>query len=1492
MKSCRTDHEPARSLGAATRPRVMASVLVMLLCPLLALAQQDFNADGSDDAALLSPVDPPLQATDADGEPIDLVQRLDLYDPSTSTSLLTTYSDAPTRTVSVASIDDGDGDGLREAVLGRPFDGANGAFAGGLTIVSSSTGEDLAQLYGSPYSYFGRAVADVGDLDGDGYTDLAVSGFVYDSSLLRTASVVVLSGWNLEPLARFASLDPDSEFGADVLAVGDLDADGVPDLAISDPAFAAGADGPTGAVFLFSGVLPAQPDTPVLADQAIDVLANGDAQATEFGRALLAGVNHDGAPTAVVVSETDGTAADASYRFTRLDLLTGTTIAAETLGVGRLGALIDGDLDGDLGVSASDLTQAVTTMSSTDSVSASGEATVTEQLADADADGQLTDADLGVVVVQQGTVSPVRDWLASSVVSQGKLSALHVLAGAVFLKPQTHGDLATPTIPGCVIAIPGTFWYCGNIGPYDTRFGDDDSLSSDADGPADDAVGDDGQQDGDDDGDDGSDDCPKLTIVGDVDHDGEITAADDRRPFGDQFPAWFTPEERSDPHFAYEDLPGPNWNPGVIVVVNDDDDNGDGLPDRLTPSPERHNFGRLIQAGDVGAFQNPGNTWADDDDLVRIVVRVPDEWKQMPGQRWRIKDLPGGLRVFTDKSRRRLVGGIGDPPNGGWIWVETPSPDDVPDPTEVPVYAIPDVIWVEATSPSARLGDLQLTFEVELQAPCDMETDDPAYPRKEDELGLTAVRVEMHDLFYWKPKVPARLGEILTDDDLNPSVNQANLDASPSDLPSGIPDSRVTGAVADGAALTLLRSKPLFRRPPESTGGPGQGSSRSPNGEWESVVIPGMEIELVARNDIETTAPESVGTVYPIQRPAEYADSDDQPWRALLQSGGAASNALPLVPARLDAAGKPQGYNETTIPFEHGLAYYLPPEAYPHRDASDSLNHGDRGLNDEETCPIDIRLFIGGPDPVGASSFKLRRAPIVFVHGLFGASDQRFGGDDRHYWSQWHYNEWPLSPPVLESGPPDGFTLPGRDPSRTGSPLPTRLYFVNYESTNMLGPGDQLPLIAAWSVAILREYRTGLSVPARHVLEAGREVYGFEPDDPNSTVSERYAIARMDYVGHSMGGLIIRAYLSSLGSHAYAPAIPPDRFWRLLDEGPPTQWPALQFPRQFRNPLSSDLSARMNVTHDDLVPHGGGDAFHRGNWWAGAARRVITIGTPHRGSPLGELSSSLFEPAGGPGRLPTLLTHPEGRRLIVEIRGEEEGPALLATLDAMYRANQPPTAMADLGTRSRFSTLLARIDVYPSTSSRRYARVHAIASKIDDPSAGNPPSPAGVNRLLEALDSVPDRISPIDGIVDPGTVPTMDVTALSLEVAGAIASLADQRISTVLKAGPGAARAAKKAIADISSLTDEHSDGVVTIGSQLNARHLAPSDPNFTSGSLFKGAWHSGNDLASLGGVWASQTFSTEIATRGSGARENGVYYLLGGFASRLRPMRLGMEVE
>lgn len=137
---------------------------------------------------------------------------------------------------SLAAAGDVDGDGVGDLLVGAPGDDRGGDAAGAVLLWSGAgRGSDpLLTLTGAlPGDEFGHAVAAPGDVDGDGVPDLAAAAFQMFNG--GAGSVRVASGADGRPLAHWSGRAAGVRFGDALEGVGDVDGDGLPDLAVGAP---------------------------------------------------------------------------------------------------------------------------------------------------------------------------------------------------------------------------------------------------------------------------------------------------------------------------------------------------------------------------------------------------------------------------------------------------------------------------------------------------------------------------------------------------------------------------------------------------------------------------------------------------------------------------------------------------------------------------------------------------------------------------------------------------------------------------------------------------------------------------------------------------------------------------------------------------------------------------------------------------------------------------------------------------------------------------------------------------------------------------------------------------------------------------------------------------------------------------------------------------------------------------------------------------------
>lgn len=140
---------------------------------------------------------------------------------------------------SIAGLGDVDGDGLGDFVVGQPGHLYSSVkYPGYAYLYSGGTGTLLRTFSASGGTAssigYGVAVAAVPDVDGDGLTDIAVTWIQYLSGL--NGFVRVYSSASGALIHSFAPVTNElTEFGRDVAGVADLDGDGLGELLIGDP---------------------------------------------------------------------------------------------------------------------------------------------------------------------------------------------------------------------------------------------------------------------------------------------------------------------------------------------------------------------------------------------------------------------------------------------------------------------------------------------------------------------------------------------------------------------------------------------------------------------------------------------------------------------------------------------------------------------------------------------------------------------------------------------------------------------------------------------------------------------------------------------------------------------------------------------------------------------------------------------------------------------------------------------------------------------------------------------------------------------------------------------------------------------------------------------------------------------------------------------------------------------------------------------------------
>ncbi len=130
---------------------------------------------------------------------------------------------------SVAGVGDVNGDGYDDFVAGEPH--AFTFFNGRAVVFSGKDHSILYQFVGGARDLLGTSVAGPGDLDGDGVPDIAVGAVQYYSDFTQAKGYIRLySGKTGAPIWTASGLGAKEYLGTSLAVVGDIDHDGKTDL--------------------------------------------------------------------------------------------------------------------------------------------------------------------------------------------------------------------------------------------------------------------------------------------------------------------------------------------------------------------------------------------------------------------------------------------------------------------------------------------------------------------------------------------------------------------------------------------------------------------------------------------------------------------------------------------------------------------------------------------------------------------------------------------------------------------------------------------------------------------------------------------------------------------------------------------------------------------------------------------------------------------------------------------------------------------------------------------------------------------------------------------------------------------------------------------------------------------------------------------------------------------------------------------------------------
>jgi hypothetical protein len=133
----------------------------------------------------------------------------------------------------VAGLDDLSGDGIPDVYAADYAATENGNQSGAAYVLSGADGSVVRFLVGDGAKDGFGPGREAGDLDADGVQDLVIGSYGSRDAVANGGKFQVISGADGSRLATVLGTDGGHQLGFDAVGVGDVDADGTPDILVS-----------------------------------------------------------------------------------------------------------------------------------------------------------------------------------------------------------------------------------------------------------------------------------------------------------------------------------------------------------------------------------------------------------------------------------------------------------------------------------------------------------------------------------------------------------------------------------------------------------------------------------------------------------------------------------------------------------------------------------------------------------------------------------------------------------------------------------------------------------------------------------------------------------------------------------------------------------------------------------------------------------------------------------------------------------------------------------------------------------------------------------------------------------------------------------------------------------------------------------------------------------------------------------------------------------